>query len=61
MKGRGMRSEEVLRGLSARVRRGRIMLCFFSCLLVLVGFWVGLECPRIYTDAHGFCLGGFGV
>jgi hypothetical protein len=29
--------------------------------LVLVVFLVVLDCPRIFTDAHGFCLEGFGV
>jgi hypothetical protein len=36
----------------------RIKRCaLFSRLLVWVVFWVGLERPRIFTDAHGL---GFG-
>jgi hypothetical protein len=26
-----------------------------------MALWVVLDCPRIYTDAHGFCLEGFGA
>jgi hypothetical protein len=26
------------------------MLCSFSRLLVLMGFWVGFDCPRMRTD-----------
>jgi hypothetical protein len=32
------------------------MFCSFSRLLVLVVFRVALDCPRIYTDAHGLGL-----
>jgi hypothetical protein len=60
----------VLRGLSARVVRAKIMLRGFSRgrilgfgWLVLRGFGLVffgvLGCFRLSTDAHGFCLEGF--
>ena len=37
------------------------MLRSFSRLLVLIVFWVGLDCSWIWADVYGFCLEGFGL
>ena len=37
------------------------MLCSFSRLLVLMWFWVGLDCSWIWADVYGFRVEGFGV
>jgi hypothetical protein len=47
----------MLRGLSVRVVRAKIMLCSFLRLLVLVGFWVVLDCLWVWADVYGLDFG----
>ena len=41
--------------------RAKSVLRSFFAFVGFVGVWVGLERPRICTDAHGFCWEGFGL